>query len=268
MVAPLRPLSTPEILDGAFTLLRRNLGLLLAITAIFMALIAPLLLVLPLWAVGLVAGGVFLVRDGALLYVAAELAQGRSVRLGQALRQGLYLFLPLLAGTILFTLAWMPMMLVMVGIVAAAVSIVGNAGGILVLGFLPLAAYIYASWFAWQQLVVVEREFNFVKHSTRLAKNARWKILVVSFVSYLLVGLPQFVILGARVASSGWDWSTAIDTEATSTGTLLAQWLVGGLTMPYWILAVTLLYFDRRVRIDGFDVQQTVAEFERATGAD
>ncbi|MEO0649187.1 MAG: hypothetical protein AAFZ65_00735 [Planctomycetota bacterium] len=267
MAAHLRPLSTAEILDGAFTLLRRQIGLFLAISGVFIALVAPLMFVVPVYAISILAGGVFIVRDGALLWAAAELAQGHSVRLGQALKRGVFLFLPLIAARILFFLAFLPIVILLVGVVMVASLVLGEAAFVLLLGALPLLAFVFASWFAWQQLVVVEREFNFVRHSTRLAKGARWKILGVSLVAYLIVGLPQTVVLGTRVAASGWDLSVLSDPEAMSAGTLIAQWVIAGLTTPFWVLTMTLLYFDRRVRVEGYDVEQSVAELEQAIEA-
>ena len=265
MPALLRPLSSAEILDGSFTLLRRHIGLLLGLSAVYYAAVAPLLLVVPQWVFPIVAGFLLVARDGSLLWASAQLAQGKRPTLGETLGQGLKLFIPLWLLLVLYTLAWSPLIAAGMLVILAATVVLGPVGYGLLLLFLPVGAFAFTSWFAWQQVLVVEHRFNFFRQSTRLARGARWKILGVSIVAWLIVGLPQGVVLGSQAAANGWDWDAVAAQQEISGGVLAAQWLIVALTRPFWILIFTLLYFDRRVRVDGLDVQQSVAQFERAT---
>lgn len=272
----IRPLGVAEILDGAFTLYRRHLGILLGLGMIFHAL--PALAALgstTLAQVLVVFGGPF--YDAALIFAAAELIQGRTVRPGAALSVGLRRFVPLWLLTIIFGVSFLPAMLVSglaVFAGANALEIAGAASGggvvvaILSLPVIAMAALPIVWWllslFAWRQVVVVEGEWNIFRRSFSLARGGRRQILAVALIGWLLLTMATLP-LGVGMLLSG-DLDAIVSDADTSMEQPLSLVLLGFLatllTRPFTHLLYTLLYFSRRVQVEGLDVERSVEDLE------
>jgi hypothetical protein len=272
----IRPLGVAEILDGAFTLYRRHLGILLGLGMIFHAL--PALAALgstTLAQVLVVFGGPF--YDAALIFAAAELIQGRTVRPGAALSVGLRRFVPLWLLTIIFGVSFLPAMLVSGLAVFAGTTAVGIAGAasgggalvaILSLPVIAMAALPIVWWllslFAWRQVVVVEGEWNIFRRSFSLARGGRRQILAVALIGWLLLTMATLP-LGVGVLLSG-DLDAIVSDADTGMEQPLSLVLLGFLatvlTRPFTHLLYTLLYFSRRVQVEGLDVERSVEDLE------
>jgi hypothetical protein len=272
----IRPLGVAEILDGAFTLYRRHLGILLGLGMIFHAL--PALAALgstTLAQVLVVFGGPF--YDAALIFAAAELIQGRTVRPGAALSVGLRRFVPLWLLTIIFGVSFLPAMLVSGLAVFAGTTAVGIAGAasgggalvaILSLPVIAMAALPIVWWllslFAWRQVVVVEGEWNIFRRSFSLARGGRRQILAVALIGWLLLTMATLP-LGVGMLLSG-DLDAIVSDADTSMEQPLSLVLLGFLatllTRPFTHLLYTLLYFSRRVQVEGLDVERSVEDLE------
>jgi hypothetical protein len=95
----------------------------------------------------------------------------------------------------------------------------------------------------WQSLV----------RSWRLTQGSFWRIvgymLLIALLMYLLAALPMFV-LSFAMSIIGLDQRVQlIITTCTST-------VISVIVTPFSVIAYTLLYFDLRVRREGFDLEQ------------
>lgn len=271
----IRPLGVAEILDGAFTLYRRHLGILLGLGLLFHALPAVAALGSTTLAQVLVAfGGPF--YDAALIFAAAELIQGRTVRPGAAFSVGLRRFVPLWLLTIIFGLSFLPAILVsgmaaFAGTTALGAAGAGGGGAVVAILSIPVIAiaalpivWWLLSLFAWRQVVVVEGEWNIFRRSFSLARGGRKQIFAVALIGWLLLTMATLP-LGVGMLLSG-DLGAMVDGADTSMeqplGLVLLGFLVALLTRPFTHLLYTLLYFSRRVQVEGLDVERSVEDLE------
>jgi hypothetical protein len=262
-VIPLRPLGVGEILDGAFTTIRRNpaatLGLSFAVNAVVavITLIAQILLkdsgnvaqvILSILSTLLryLAG---LVLAGALVVVVSEAVLGRRIAMGAALtrlrgRIGGLIGLSLLVG-----------LLTILGAVALII------GSIWVYVLLVLAAPAF----------VLERApaTTAMRRSRELVRGSWWRIFGILLLGLLIAGTVGFIInvpFVAGAAASGGLFSGATTGDAgLGTGSLILV-AVGGLlsstiTAPISAGIIALLYIDQRMRREGLDL--TLAQAAR-----
>lgn len=258
MSAPrLRPLDFGEILDVAFTLYRRHFG------TFFLTALLPNLPVAAFWmylgsVVGSGAGAAeevsALAGVGALLMVpysaiagvfvwAALVHQtsgamtGEPVSLEGGYRRAVSRFFPLLgAGIVAMLLIGLGFMLLFVPGVLAAIM-----------------------FFAVVQAIVIEGEgpLRALGRSRELAQDGWARIFGVLLVTWLIVLLPTMAVSGGLgflaalvpgVAESMAGGGLNAGFQATSV-------VVGALTTPYMAASLVVLYYDRRVRKEGLDLE-------------
>jgi hypothetical protein len=261
----LRPLSFGELLDGGFTLYRRNfatlfgIALLLQVPVILFWLLVPVLLrgtsetaaaMLPLLLTPYTMFA-FVLGMGALTAAAATAYGGDTPGIGSALRHGLRRWLPL-AVVLLITFP-----LIFVGMVL-----------LLVPGLVLLAM-----WFATYPVIVVEGRgpLAAMGRSQQLSKGGRLRILGITLVAWLITMLPSLAIMmfigvgaGAQAVLAGDPsamqglWVTSLMQVASSLGSAL--------TMPFLLIITLLLYYDRRARTEAPDLE-SAAESLRAVSS-
>jgi hypothetical protein len=301
MAAPqFRPLGFGEILDGAFTMYRRNfvpflvtaliptlvIGVVFAVfgAAVFTtprdpndfqgAMAAGLTMI----ALSLVAGLISLVLWGALTRESAQAYLGRPVSLsdgmGTAFRKLITL---LLAGVVAFALLMVAYFAVgVVGVVGGIVVAIGVGVGStvvavvlgLVVGVLAIGGFLalVAMLFATVPAIIVEDKgpIQAISRSFDLARGAVARVAGVIVVSFIIAYLPMIAVLWL----SGTFASMANPGAVPSLGQFLTQQLLSGavgiLTTPFLVSVVVLLYFDRRVRTEALDVQMMT---DRLAGA-
>lgn len=243
----LRPLSLGEILDGAFTLYRRHFGTLV------LAALLPELAILALWGAYAVAGApdavdgaapavalasavldalTYFITPAALVWLSAQAVLGRPLRIGEAFDRVRRRFLALV-GT---------------GIV------VGLAVGIGMIFLLVPGILMAIVFFAHQQAVMVEGKGvgDALSRSSDLAEGAWGRVfgvMVVFWVIALLPGLGYGLAWGMLVGDVGPVTSVGWAAEAA------VESLLWVLVAPVSALGTTLLYFDRRVRVEALDLQ-------------
>ena len=255
MTSLLRPLSIAEILDGAFAIYRVNIGRLLAVSfGIGLPLIALAALSTPL--------AIFLqfitspLLDAALIWICAELIKGGSPTPGVARGRGLRMWIPLAA----LSVGYIVLIMLVAGFVITPAVIASSfnevLGGIAILGSSVVMIFVLVTLFAWRQVIVVEREWNFVRRSARLARGGRWRIILIAILSWLLAVLPTLVVTVGQGLTSGWDSLT--DSSQVSFASFAPGIAVQAVVRPFTHALFTLLYFDRRVQLEGFDVEQSV----------
>jgi hypothetical protein len=139
--------------------------------------------------------------------------------------------------------------------VALLALIVGIATGIgFILCLLP-GIWLSVLWCLAFPALLFERigPFKAMRRSSSLVKGRWWASLLLVVVGYLLVtilgGIIQYGLLGVAAVAAG-D-SVIVSAIATVVGSTLSS----AITYPYLAAVLTILYFDQRVRKEGFDLQ-------------
>jgi hypothetical protein len=275
----LRPLTFGEILDGAFTLYRRHF-LTFFLTALIALLPLPLMLgatavnpAEPGFAIGamLVLAPVMMVAYftlwAALTWQSARAIQGHSPTIGDGFRQGIRNLLSLLGAIVLIGLITgilgIPVILVVGAILVGIGMAMGDVAGVVLGVLLMMLLYAFflgvlAMLFAVPAAVVIERQgaWDAIKRSWHLSAGARLRVAGVFIVTSLIVTLPT-IGLYAVGAGTGM-FSISPDAAPNPVWVVLEAamtFLISALTYPFWAAALTLLYFDRRVRKEAYDLE-------------
>ncbi|RDH75808.1 hypothetical protein DVS77_25275 [Mycolicibacterium moriokaense] len=299
-VIPLRPLSLTDILNGAFSYIRTNPKATLGLTTIVVVvaqLIGLVLQIGPLAAmgelgvlrgeeastaalVGSSASGIAstittllssIVLSGMLTVIVGRAVFGASITIAEAWQRVRGRLLPLIGYTLLWLVAVALPVFIVIFVIAAMASLSGVVAFIvaipLVLGLIALLVFLWTVLSFAPPLIVLERlgVIAAIKRSMRLVKGDFWRVLgirllatVVAGVVAAAVSIPfsfagQFMLMGSE--------STALILVA------LVLVAIGGavgqiITAPFSAGAVVLLYTDRRIRAEAFDlVLQTGAAY-------
>lgn len=265
MVTVLRPLSTSELLDRTFHLYRNNFLVFAGIAAL------PQLVVLALQLAfsGLVftgvlgsVGGFMLASSGAIFligvssFIAVEVAHAATVMAVS----NLHLERP---ATIALAYAAAKSSLLRVIGITIAVAIALGVGFMLLI--VP-GVYLALAWSLTIPVTVLEG--GGLNASTRRSKSltqgSKGRIFVIYLLIIVLVWvvstLIQLLLLLPLRAFAIHDasTSTALSYALQSAGGFLSTCLVG----PLATIALTLIYYDQRVRKEGFDLQLMMATIE------
>ncbi len=282
-----RPLGFGEILDGAFTLYRRNL-----VTFLVTALIPTLVLVVAFYLFGgayfdalltgntnallgamggfflasFIGGLAYVVLWGALTRQAAQAYVGQPASVGDGMRTGMRKLLPIIGAGIvvfmLFLVAYLAVLLVFVviGAVGAASGspavavIFGLVGGVLALGAYLMAI---AMFFAVLPAIIVEDKgpIEAIGRSFDLARGALGRVVGLMVVTILITYLPIMAVLLVTGGFASFADPSAMPTSGQFFTQQLLGMGAGVLTTPFMVAVIVLLYFDRRVRTEALDVQ-------------
>ena len=268
---PLHPMTLGDILDGSFKLLKANARTVIGITAAItvpVQILSALLLsdsfltfdelttsdpsVLDAQAqassdVASLVGGLFVTFlsllivpfvTGAISRVVAASYLGDELRAGAALRLALRKF-PALLG------AW---------ILVHIVEVFG-----FVLCILPSLAFM-ALYQATAPAIVVEElgPMQGMRRSWRLMRPRFWPVLGIAVLSGLMASVIGSIVGGvpsivAFLVPQEWSWIfLAISGILTTL-----------ITTPFIAIVATLVYFDARIRHEGFDLEVIAADLER-----
>jgi hypothetical protein len=244
----IRPMGLGDILDGAFKIYRARfaamflsallpyLPMLFSGTLLALALgsgsdgatlagAGAMLISVPLMLVG------FVLSYGSLTHIVSEAYQGRMADLGDGMRKAVSRALPLSGAIILAAAA------VMVGFVLCVVP--GVIVGLMFFAVVPA--------------VVLEGRgpVDALGRSRDLSQNALGPIFLVMFVAGLIAALPSYALSMATYAA-GLTGETAPGMQMAA---MLLRLLLGALTTPLSSAATVLLYYDRRIRTEAYDVQ-------------
>jgi hypothetical protein len=285
----LRPLGFGEILDGAFTLYRRNFPTFaltslvgMGIVMVGFAVFGGSLLIAAAGgmgnggaAAGAAFGSVmlmmvvmfvsFLVMYGALAHEAAQAYTGHPTSMADGLRAGLRAAPRLFGAGFLAALGMLVVVLVVSFVFGMVVAVFGSMGGLigglmmLLAGLAAACVYlgVIALLFAVLPAVVVEGAgpVDALERSFTLARGAIGRVLGLMAVSILITYLPLVAVMAL---TGGFAQFTNPEAVPGTTGFITQQILsmaVSILTAPFLVAVVVLLYFDRRVRTEALDVQ-------------
>ena len=271
--AGIRPLSSTEILDAAFQMYRRIFVPLVMLGAIgfvpflvltlgflsignnpdplVMARLAILLLPALLW---------YAIADAAMILLTSEHYRGLSMTPGAAFRSviprigrilvaslGKYGFI--LGGFIVFMIAG-TLVTILVGLAlgkgnAAAFAIVVTV--ILMSGLIAWTLYAFARYFAIPGVVVLEDlgARAALSRTRVLSKGEIGKLCKVYVLTVLLIGIANVVVSVAVMIPFG----------MTSLAANIIASLFNAMSYPFFSVVTTLLYYDVRVRKEGYDLE-------------
>jgi hypothetical protein len=254
----LRPLSIVEMLDRAFRLYRNHFWALISIgAAALVPMTALKVLSQVVWGnttiVNLVQSGFVLYLVQACLTVAiSAIHLDRPLSVKESFRDGSSRFGPIWAAQFLQGLALgVPLLLF-------ACALQAGPGGsvisiILLLLFIPYAAFLSTRWSVVIPGITQEglKASDGLRRSWELTEGAFWRVLGVLFatglLTYLVAGLPGLLLAYGLLALFP-DQQIAPLTELVLTGLSLI------LTLPLSTGVTVLLYYDLRVRREGYDM--------------
>ena len=304
-VIPLRPLTLTDILNGAFSYIRTNPKATLGLTTIVVViaqLIGLILQVGPLAAIGELsvlrgeqastaaeisssASGVAstvttllssIVLSGMLTVIVGRAVFGAGITIGEAWHRVRGRLLPLIGFTLLWLLAIAVPIVVVVLLIVALASLSGALAFVLaiplVFGVIALLVYLWTVLSFAPPLIVLERlgVFPAITRSMKLVKGDFWRVLGIRLLATLVAGV---VAAAVSVPFSLTGQILLLNSESTTT-ILLALVLVaiGGavgqiITAPFSAGAVVLLYTDRRIRAEAFDLVLQTGAVIAAPGA-
>lgn len=283
-VPSLRPLGFGEILDGAFSLYRRNFttfvltalvpsigllagGLIYAValggylreggdpTTAGAAIAGPFLLYIVL------TGLATFVSWGALTRQATQAFTGAPVSVPDGLKVGLRALPPMLGAGFLAGLV-IGAISIAAGILGGIFAVVLGVTGAIVVGIgLLLVSMLAITIFAGvAPAIVVERKgpLSALTRSWDLMNGALWRTMGLVVVSVLIGYLPV-VAVAFVTGSTGMMTNPTSAAAMPGANALIAQqalaWIAGVLTTPFMVSVFVLTYFDRRVRTEALDVQ-------------
>lgn len=308
-VIPLRPLTLADIFNGAVAYIRANPKATLGFTTTVVVatqLLALVLSVGPLAVTGQLANsftgeemstGILLgsmlsslaggaatwltaiLLSGMLTVVVGRAVFGAGITIGEAWRRLKGRLWTLIGFALLEAVAVAVLVAVVVGLIFVIGTAANGAAAVIVgipLGLILVAALIYL-WvilgFA-PSLIVLERLgiFAAIERSYRLVKNDFWRVFGIRLLAMIAV---QF-IAGAVTIPFSFGGQILLMTAASTATTLLAFILlsVGAviaqiITAPFGAGVIVLLYTDRRIRAEAFDlVLQTGAAYGPASPSD
>ncbi len=284
-MADLKPMEMGEVLDGAFTLYRRHFGLFLKLSVAVMWLPVALAVYLrlrfmgsgPEQMVGVMQDhllvGILVVLFVAVAYTLASLLLtagsihiisasylGREPTLGEALSLGATRILPL------FLVAVGKALLIFMIAVAGALVIgvlatLGKVGGTAVSVLLSLAGGGTLTWFViyvacgyglTTPVIVLEElssSFDAFGRSWDLTRNFKLKLLGLGIIAYLIANVVPSAFVG------GIGGYAALSNPALQPAVVVVSALLPIVLAPILPCVFTLLYYDLRVRREGFDLQ-------------
>jgi hypothetical protein len=274
----LRPLAFGEILDVGIKLCLRNWKV-LVMCVVWLVLPAQIISVAVIWSVApdaldptstetvaadeetrflvaqgisaLIQGAVYLVSTAACFKAIADAYLGTEPAAGRSLRFGLRRVPRLLALYVVYFAAFFAVF----GMVGALAAAAGPAVLVLLLVLIPLGIYVGNCWSLSTPALLFEDAgpFTALRRSWALVRGSWWRVLGILLVGVLLVSvlagvLQGIIVLIPAALAGGNELALAIVT-------VIAGTVAGTLTTPFTAAIFSLVYFDQRVRREGFDLE-------------
>jgi hypothetical protein len=290
-IIPLRPLTLSEIYNGAVGYIRANPRATLGLTAIVVVIMQIITLAATLgpvaaygritprsqlslgavggWLASMGAGLLVtwlgsMLLSGMLTVIVGRAVFGASITVGETWAKIRGRLLPLL-GLALLEAAVVAALFGLAAVMIALVAAFGNAGAAILLGLpimfvvLVLMVYLYTVVLFAPVLIVLERLplTAAITRSFALVRGGFWRVLGIRTLTFLVasvianaVAFPfSFVgevVLGGAGSTGGLVASTAIVSVGSAIGQII--------TAPFSAGVTVLLYTDRRMRAEAFDL--------------
>ncbi len=220
---------------------------------------------------------------GGIVIATTAIYLGDEITSIEALRQSLHKLWTLIKAHILWRLAQaIPLIFISLSITSIVPT---GSWALLVLSAvicLPFLLYFTVRWIFYLEAVIVENTnaIGALYRSSDLVQDNWWQV----FGAIILITLSSHAIEYIFVFSIGttfilfdlaggtnfitiFEWSImqkVLDSNSyvfyvTMIG---SKQIINSLIQPIWIIGVVLLYFDRRIRKEGFDIEQTATSME------
>ncbi len=280
----LRPLAFGEVLDTSFNLFKRNFKTVIAISAVVMIPLSILgafavsgllpsdlavlndpqadiedLLPVLLGFYGALGAGSLLQLFGQILVQAAttrvyaETYQGNKMSIGDGLRTGLRRLPAMLALTIIQTIGFL------LGFVLCIVP----------------GVFLYGIWAVSPAALINESvgPFKALRRSQQLVKGYWWRTFGIVVVATLLVSVLASLLTAPLQVASILPGILSGDETAVFSGQFLsinvfASGLASALTLPFVAAVVVAVYYDLRVRKEGYDLERLIIDLGEAPSSD
>jgi Membrane domain of glycerophosphoryl diester phosphodiesterase len=280
----LRPLSIGETLDAGFRLFRNRFGTLLACALVPTVPMCILLAVVlsstfpdtfdpnatgttgptdeeaATFLVGLLIMSVLFglaatLAVAACFKVISSAYLGERATVGSSLRVGLKRALPLIGANLVISIALLPFSIFWIFIIPGLIYI-----------------WLFVKWSMAYPAVIAERAgpFRSMGRSWALTRNHWWRTFATLFVLFLLafvIYLAIYVVMSLAVSAI----IDSVGMFASMTLVTVVYMIVFAILFPLMASVVTVLYFDLRVRNEGFDLELLArgvgagtSQFERA----
>ena len=243
-VAEMKPRDLGDIVNETFKIYRRNFLRLIAIVAIIEVILgilgylltlpaiaiaganaslAPFVLILIILVVCSIVG--YAMMEGALIHAVSEQSLGQTIGIGRAYGFAWRRLGAMIGAEILATLALLGMAITIIGI--------------------PFAIYFGVRWtFIWQAaLLQGVGPRDALSASSDLVKGNWWRVFGILLVVGIIVGVIGFVL-----------------NLTVGLIPIVGSIVAGILPTPIFITAATLLYYDLRVRREGYNLEKVASE--------
>lgn len=229
---------------------------------------------IPLYAVlgitGLLSFFGSILVQGASITALAQVYQGEAPDWRSSLRAGARRFLPLTVSTILLSVgAALPMMaaLVLVVVLVALIGPIGLLPGFfLIVGAVVAAVFLFVKWTVSPPALVTEQlgPVAALGRSFGLVRSRFWPVLGAVLLAYLLYFVVSQIV---SVLTTIMTFAGAAAAEQISfMPTVVGSALVSIIATPFLATMITIIYFDLRVRREGYDLELMAADLERMEG--
>jgi len=246
MTYDIRPLSFGEILDRAFRVYLDNFALLFG-TAAVVWLPSGIILaaaVLIGTAAAVIVNAIFLSIAGLIVTAALNLAVAsvyldRPISIADAYRDVRPIILPLVGTYMLLALFF-----IVPGALVGGLFLVARPLGVLgLIAFVFIAFYFMVTLLLTTPIIVVERHSGMtaLRRSRELVRGAWWQTLGIVVVAGLIAQVP------ASALKFVWGFIPVIGVILTA--------LTQALSSTYSAVAIMIYYFDRRCRVEDFDLR-------------
>lgn len=266
----LKPMEMGEILDGGLTLYRRHFGLLIRLGVIALWLPASINIYLQVTGGALQHSGLYVVvallqyfcglfLTAGAIRIISDSYLGKETALADAVGLGASKIMPLF-GVGLGKGLLLGLIVVIIGVVAGVgVPLMAASGGvvgfvffaIVFIGAIWLLAFVACGYAVTTQVVVLEPldgAFDSFGRSWELTKGFKRKVANIAILAGIIFNIPVAVVswLAVGLATSNPEVSTALAVVAAILPIVL---------MPLLACVFTLMYYDLRIRREGFDLQ-------------
>ena len=279
--APLQAMDFAQLLDAIFSLYRNNFRLFAKISSVYFvySLVSAVAALAVLGFTGDTPDGslrsemiimvvlapfgavVMLFVMGALAFAAAKIFVSEPISVGGAFKQVKHRFWTYIWGDILYLLV----------VVLLTITIIG----------IPFAMFFFIRWVFYNATNLFEekRSVAALKRSSELVKGGWWRVFGILLAIVLLILAVEVALkFGFNAVMELWqntpdeeNWiatlSRIMTPQADSWASLpwyipriIFNVAVTCLIFPLGVIGNTLLYFDRRIRKEGFDIEMRVAE--------
>ncbi len=283
-LSKLKPLGVGDILDGTFSLYRNHFTLFIGIASIYFIAniieysVKGILAKSELNTIiaAIVSMPLILLSMGGIVVAATRVFLGGEITSLASLKHTL----PKLWTLIYCRLIWLLAMMVPIIVIFLSLGSVRSAGALalpimLAVICVPIMIYVSVRWVFYVETVMIEdySGVSAMRRSSELVQENWWRvfgiiclILISSYaVKYILENSLGIVLISANLAG-GTDlmtlikWSildNVLDTNSYPFYVIMTctQIVLKALVLPIWVIGVVLLYFDRRVRKEGYDIE-------------